>query len=221
MHSCRNWPKILTTKKLRYEGFIKLGHCALDKASIKIETDKHIWSLIQCCHLQHMRISAAKNSKLWVKDFALKVFSFKLCWVADEMVRSGLSVSLLRYTSVPCQPMWKQMMVLKLESTWSNKLYETTTSLPKSFNYWAGNDSPNWNFRSRFSQNARSFKNTFHFWTSTFGTEIVILWKNSHTPPNCCHCRKVSKGSCTHHNTHMCREHSQYFPFLKYVFPFL
>ena len=73
---------------------------------------------------------------------------------------------------------------------------------------------------SRFSQNPRSFKNTFHFWTSTFGTEIVILWKNSHTPPNCCHCRKVSKGSCTH-NTHMCREHSQYFPFLKLVFPYL
>ena len=217
MHSCRNWPKILTTKKLRYEGFIKWGHCALDKASIKIETDKHIWSLIQCCHLQHMRISASKNSKLWVKDFALKVFSFKLCWVADEMVRSGLSVSLLRYKLVPCQPMWKQMMVLKLESTWSNKLYETTSShsttglamTPRIGIYW-----------SRFSQNPRSFKNTFHFWTLIFGTEIVILWKNSHTPPNCCHCRKVSKGSCTH-NTHMCREHSQYFPFLKYVFPFL
>ena len=121
--------------------FIEWGHCALDKASIKIEIEKHNCSLIQCCHLQLMRKSASKNSKLREKDFALYLFSFKLFWVADEMVRSGLSVSLLRYTSVPCQPMWKQMMVLKLESTWSNKLYETTTSLPKSFNYWAGNDS--------------------------------------------------------------------------------
>ena len=117
--------------------------------------------------------------------------------------------------------MWKQMMVLKLESTWSNKLYETTSSLPKSFNYWAGNDSEDRNLLKQvFSKSCRYFKNTFHFWTSTFGTEIVILWKNSHTPPNCCHCRKVSKGSCTH-NTHMCREHSQYFPFLKLVFPYL
>ena len=44
--------------------FIEWGHCALDKASIKIEIDKQIQSLIQCCHLQHMRKSAAKNSKL-------------------------------------------------------------------------------------------------------------------------------------------------------------
>ena len=45
-----------------------------------------------------------------------------------------------------------------------------------------------------------------HFWKSTFGTKIVISPKSSHTSPNCCHCRSVSKGSCTH-NTHMCSSH--------------